>query len=247
MDKEFESNNNRDSDKWRTNAIRILQPILKRINPTEKSIKFAPIESMLNFQEGKTDVFPPNFRIQIDASGLEQKEKLLENIRELKNNPDLEPDVHKFVLNLRITDDSNPDKGRFSLYVTPNGGHKARAAETITNNLCKELGITQNLLDVLIAGDSFPDLAMGLYGAMGTKATFVVVGGSRLSEVLTSSQISEFAGEGLGAIKNRLKETNNNGCYKFRIPIFGDRTVIVADEAFPGKKGPDSIAAYLAS
>ena len=145
---------------------------------------------------------------------------------------------------IRITDDSNPEKGKFAVYITPTRGYKARAVENITNHLTDELGVTKGELEILIAGDSYPDLAMGLYGGTGTNATFLLASGSRLTKVLVDKETKEFSGNQLSAVKNRLTE-HENGEYIFEMPIFGDRNVIIGDQAFPGMTAVDSVIAYL--
>lgn len=75
----------------------------------------------------------------------------------------------------------NPSDNKFSVYLTPRMGNKARAVERIISELATELKRPREDFHVLIAGDSFPDLAIGLCGGLDIEATFLLVGGSRLS------------------------------------------------------------------
>lgn len=184
----------------------------------------------------KADVFPPEYRIQLNFENVEQKIEFKKKVTQLKK--DGEGDFS----NIRITDDSNPFKGQFSVYLTPLAGSKKTALERIINSLAKRLEIKNNRFEILIAGDSYPDLEMGLFAALNIKGTFLVVGGSPLSRSLIED-INDFAGENITPIKQNL--SGRNGIYKFKLSDMVYRRVVIGDELFPGTKGPETILAYL--
>jgi len=76
---------------------------------------------------------------------------------------------------LYLTDDSNPDKNIFLAYLTPKNG-KIDAVNHVISNLGKENP------EILIIGDSLPDLEVGLKIKVPphAKITCLIVGGSRL-------------------------------------------------------------------
>lgn len=159
------------------------------------------------------------------------------------------------LLNIRVTDDSKPSEGRFQVYLTPNRGYKARAVEesfqkliTAYNNKHKDTPITASDFDLLFAGDSWPDLKMGLLAGMSSKATFLLAGGSRLTpknEQGVAAFPDEFAGEGMTAVNNRMTQLSQPGEYSFKPPLGTERTVIIGDERYKGTKTAETILSYL--
>jgi hypothetical protein len=264
-DSRFEAKMKAESDAWRSGVTKLIE----FVNNDEQLCQLIPIESVEKYDEGETDVYPPNFRIQVDFPTISAKQRFQEKVLELKqaNRNDLfelglDASAIENLFNVRITDDSKPKGEKYSAYLTPAKGNKMRAEEEIVNNICDQVGIKRNELDLLIAGDSFPDLGMGLYGGLGTHATFILAGGSRLTDDLTRPSLHgediTFAGEGLNAIRRRLKpDADKPGYYTFRQPgilnvpahdqPIHDRTVVILDEVFPGKVTSDSILSYLQS
>ncbi len=265
LDTEFEESMVQESATWRDGVFELLE----YVDP-EHTVTIAPIDVAENFEHNQVDVYPPNYRVQLGFSAKErphetagstgkrsvvseesgkqllvQKNLFTEKIDDVKNDPNTPAHIREIVSNVRITDDSNPMKGMYQLYITPHQGYKARAVEHIIKNIVSETGIYRNDLKVIIAGDSYPDVAMGLYGALSTEATFVVAGGSRLSAVFTEPQIHEFAAEEFTAIKKRLSGDFEKGILEFKQPMHGSRKIIIGDKVFPGMKAPESILAAL--
>lgn len=187
---------------------------------------------------------------------LEASDRYRTFIQALKEKYHVDSQLQKHLQNIRLTNDSNPEKGRFGLYITPNKGYKARSVENIIQHVIQEVNIPKDQVETLIVGDSFPDVNMGLYGGTGTKSTFLLVGGSRLKPVFTDYAVHEFAGVKMDAIKKRLTpiadEKNHYpklGYYNFNAPLIdqlgGNRTVILGEDAFPGTIGPQTLHAYL--
>ncbi len=166
-------------------------------------------------------------------------------VEELQIQHGLDPKKVQALQNIQFIEDSNPDKGRYSLYVMPALGHKARAVNEVVQKTCEALGIQRNDLELFFAGDSMPDVSMGLHGGLGTQATFLIVGGSRLTDAFVNPTVSHFAGESLAHIKQRLTK-KNDGIYEFHEPLgLPTREVIIGHYAYPGTIGPESILSYL--
>ncbi len=247
VDTGFELQMKMESEAWRTGIIKLIN----YINKEKLFCQPIPIEDAQNFAKRETDVFPPNFRIQVNFPNLESYQQFLEKINQFKLtkrsdllSQGLDASSVENVLNLKITDDSKPTQKKFSAYLTPTHGYKARAEEEIVKQVCERLKIGREDLEILIAGDSFPDLGMGLYGGLDTNATFILAGQSRLTQPLITREIDEFAGVGLKAVKNRLSQ-NGQGRYEFKPPLLKARKLVIGHEAYPGTSNQDSILAFL--
>lgn len=247
VDNNFEVQMKAESKTWRKGVMSLLD----YINKEKHLCQAIPIEYEENFAKKETDVFPPDFRIQVNFPDLSVKQEFMQRIQQFKLSKKLdllsqglEASAVENILNIRITDDSKPSENRFSAYLTPTRGYKARAEEEIVKNVCQQMDIKREDLELLIAGDSFPDLGMGLYGGINTQATFILANGSRLTKPLLEKEIKEFSGVGLTEIKNRLNQISP-GSYEFKPPLFKPRKVVICDEAYPGMSNQDSILAFL--
>ncbi len=253
-DRSFESQFKMNSNEWRKNVLKIIH----EIDPHHEFMKLAPFENEQNYYNHKTNIFPPSYRVQILFTDLAAKIKFLQKMEKLN----LKQSINKGknilpTSSLRIIDDSHPEKKTFLIYITPAIAYKGSAVEHVVNNLCKTLRkalqnnhIKRSDIHVLLAGDSYPDLTMLLYGASGTKATAIVVGGSRLTRVLTHESMDIYAGENIRSLKKKLKVSADKvGHYNFRTTLENDeiqiRNVIFGDSAFPKTKGPETILAFL--
>lgn len=225
-DSSYEKNYQQGSSEWRKETIAVIEKL--------QIGKPAEIENPQNYRNAITDVTPPDFRIQIDFKGLAEKQKFFENLSALQK---------KQIQNMRFIDNSNEQRDKYSIFIIPNKADKARAAEHIVNNICQELNLPRKDLEILIAGDSLADLPMGLYSGLDTQAKFILVGGSRITQALTDNQITEYAGEKLLKFKSHLSGSQGN--LEFKIPIFGNRKVIIGDQVFPNTKGPETILKLL--
>jgi len=262
-DPQFEVKAKAESDVWRKGA----KQLIDFVNKCEPLCQIAPIDDANNYLVNETDIFPPDFRFQLDFPSLEAKQKFQDKVTEFKLtnklgllSQGLDVSAVENIFNIKITDDSKPAESKFTTYLTPIRGYKARAEEEIVSNICKQVGVNRSDLELLIAGDSFPDLGMGFYGGVGTQATFLLAGGSRLSEDLikpvSADKNVSFAGEGLNAIRNRLKPVEGKlGHYTFRQPSISEnesssqsiktRNIVILDQVFPGQKSADSILSFL--
>jgi hydroxymethylpyrimidine pyrophosphatase-like HAD family hydrolase len=244
-----------ESEKWRSGVLQLVD----FINQEKNICNPISIDNPLNYYQGETDVYSPDFRIQLSFQSQSDKIIFKEKVRSIRKDLSdpakklqllsngITPEAIEQILNIRITDDSKPSENKYSAYLTPTRGYKTRAVETIVCSLCNQLSLRRTDLELLIAGDSYPDLGMGLYGGLDTKATFLLVGGSRLMDSLTEQSEEDrydFAGEGISAIRRRLKGSQN-GMYELKPPLNAKRTVILADYAYLQTKGPKSIIAHL--
>lgn len=253
-DLSFESQFKIISPLWRKNVLEII----KQIDPQEQFAKLALFENENMYYAGKTNIFPPRYRIQLNFDSLEGKIHFLQEMEKRNLLQSMQSSKPKTpISSLRIIDDSHPDKNQFLIYITPAIAYKGSAVEHVVDNLCRVLRktlyksrIKRSDIHVLLAGDSYPDLTMLLYGATGTKATAIVVGGSRLTRVLTHESMDIYAGENIRSLKKQLKITVGKvGHYNFQTNIDNDevhiRNVIFGDSAFPKTKGPETILAFL--
>lgn len=270
-DSSFEKRIQRESQSWREEVNPIVQQILKEIDPEGKIAKSHRLDEPENYHSGACDVMSPTFRVHADFiapgtdkplqntgathGGVTVPQEALEQARQVQQEfitrfQEFKSSMRKknsTLGNIRVTSHSNPEKGRLSLYFTPLQGTKARATETVVNELCGQLGIKRSNLETLMVGDSYPDLSMGLQGALGTNASFLLVGGSRLTSVTheyDTEKQTEFGGVGVTAIQRRLQKIAD-GIFSFRTPLFGPRNVIVGNTAYLGTAGPETIVEYL--
>ncbi len=236
----FEKRYSQKSHEWRIGTLQVIS----YINSFGKLANLSAIDIQNRYDKYETNVFPPDYRIQLFFDNLEAKKEFLKRMYSLKNDSNVPKEVIKQIIHMDITDDSNPIVGKYFVHVTPPRAKKVRATEHIVKKLCKLLGIKRSKLDLLIAGDSYADLSMGLFGGLGTNATFIVVGGSRLSHLFIEKEIERFAGEKITFMKKRLCKGDH--CYEFEIPfVEKKRKIVIGDEFHPKTKGPETILSFL--
>ena len=213
-----------DPGSWRKDIILQLATIKKRV-----PFMYAPIESEDAFIEQKTDVYPPDYRLQLSFHSVYDLIDFAQESKEQK-------------CNFFLTNDSDPDKHSFILYITPKTG-KFEAIEHIMAHLAG-----RESLEILFIGDSWPDFEAGMHNFTHFKAkkTVLLVGGSRLFPYLTDSNKNNFAGIDLAFIKNQLSPSGQTGIFTYTDAKTNDiSTVIVSDLAYPKAIGPKSIVEYL--
>jgi hypothetical protein len=158
-----------------------------------------------NYENGSSNIYPPAFRIVLYFQSSDTKTSFRRFIRQYQATSPSQ-------MNLRLTDDSNPAKEKYVLCLTPKNASKKRAVDHIIDKVCQTTEAVRSELQVLIAGDSIPDLDMGLRAAKGTKATFLLVGGSRLAHALTCIKKHEEVLEGdFCEMKNCLNARQTKG------------------------------------
>jgi hypothetical protein len=204
------------------------------------TVEAAPIDRPEAYESGATDIYPPAYRVQVNFPSLTEKAGFLswltsdETVRTYGTRA------------VRITDDSNPHAGRIKVFLTPRRGSKVRAVERLVGALCAAVPCERGDLELFFAGDSFPDLAMGLFGGLGCRATFLLAGGSRLVTPLVGEAQVDFAGEPVDAYRRRLAPSGRHGEYRFTPPLgFTSRTLLVGDALFPGTTAVETVARYV--
>jgi len=225
-------------DAWREEAL----ALLAEANGADPVAEPAAIESFASYQAGIADVAPPDYRLQLHFASAATKAEFLRRLTCLRRGPE-----GGFVRGLRLLDDSHPAQGRYKAFLLPRWASKSRAASRIVSALRPHTD-PRRPVDLFFAGDSYPDLGMGLFGAPGCPGTLLLVGGSRLAKVLRSPVVTDFAGERLEAVKRRLEPTRATGVYRFRVPRHAsvERHLVLGDVAYPGTGSVVSIEHFLA-
>lgn len=242
------------SAEWRKAVLHLLIKLKKTTH-----FEISPLEDPNNYPAHTVDVAPPNFRIQVSFRTVESLRSFIQEMATIKRTyaaSSLETSrlmEFKHLANLRIINDSKPTEGRYVLYITPKKASKIYAKEQIVKNLTRTLKIAREKLNLFVAGDSWPDLTMGISGVHENE-TFLLVGGSRLyhdlAAVLQSPHTSysyHFGGEKLASLCKRFVSTQTRGIYLFKSPWRGRVKVIFGDERFPGTQGVESVLSYLRS
>ncbi len=234
VDEDYRKNFPDHYQQWRDAVINTISTI----NHDYPLCELSSIEYIENYDIGKTDIAPPDYRVEVKFRTLKNKRHFVRCFKDT---------VSKTDLSVQFTDDSNPDKEKYTLFITPKLATKVNAVEYIVKKIYATLSVQPDELSLLLAGDSYPDLAMGLYGGKGTQANFLLVGHSRLASYLVEDDMHEFADESLKEIKKNLVaiKSKPGGRYDFALQGSGKRTVIIGDEVFPNTKGPETIWAYL--
>jgi hydroxymethylpyrimidine pyrophosphatase-like HAD family hydrolase len=233
---------------WREDVIEFLQ----EVDHSEKHFSFAPIEDPVNYYTGKTNVFPPQLRIQVLFTSLQEKRWFLQQLKQRKLLHTLTHGIPSPLF--RVIDEAN-DKNIFSIYLTPPKASKGNAVEHVVKQLVKAVKIKRNTftkaqVETIIAGDSYTDLGMLLHGALGTISTAILVGGSEVGKVLVASHASSVLTDDLLAVRSRLKPTKKKGHFAYSVPadVYEEkisRTLIIGDAAYPQTIGPETILAHL--
>jgi hydroxymethylpyrimidine pyrophosphatase-like HAD family hydrolase len=231
IDKDYETDLAADSAvAWRQSIM----GIVNEFNKDQKKAFFELYEDSVNYLQGSVNVYTPKYRIVISFQSNQTKRQFRSFVHHNHKNK---------LFNLRLIDDSNPENGQFQIYLTPKNGSKTNAVDHIINQICLKLNLNRSDLYVLIAGDSLPDLDMGIKAAKDTIAKFLLVGGSRLSQALTCLKANSLFDEEINPMKKLLHIINIKGYYEHL--LYGNRFVIVGDEAFKGKIAAESILSFL--
>lgn len=241
VDKAYEQTFDQTSRAWRTQT----KKLLTFADPKHTCATVSPIDDANNYFHRTTDVYPPKYRIQLFCNSLQNKKALYKRFHELKHSMTTPLSIRKQLINVRITDDSHPKQNEYAVYLTPKNGSKTHAVERIVAMICHAVKVKRSELELLIAGDSFPDLQMGLYGGNGTSSTFLLVGGSRLTDVVIKQDLLDFAGETLVDMKQQMTIVEEEGHYQFHAPLSLKRDMIIGDKAYYGKKAVESIFSFL--
>jgi hypothetical protein len=232
----YEERMGADPEGWRATALALVRTLQREGIGAEP----APIDRPEAYETGETDVYPPLYRVQVNFPSLAEKARFLMALHAAR------VAGRAGARAVRITDDSNPLHGRIKVFLTPRRAAKVHAVERMVAALCAAVGVARDGFELFFTGDSFPDLAMGMFGGLGARATFLLAGGSRLVTPMVGATETDFAGEPVAAFRRRLRSGDRPGIYRFTLPLgFGTRTVIVGDEMYPGTSEVETVARYV--
>lgn len=250
-DTSFRQKHTKISSIWRD----MVMEILFEIDPQQEHLHLSKIEYAENYLNHTTDIFPPQFRIQMFFDTVSEKSWFL---KELNKRNLLHTMFYRKSSSLfRVIDDSNEENNKIAMYITPPRGSKSSAVEHVVNQLERTMKNLDPLfskahMETILAGDSYPDLSMLLHGALGTESTALLVGGSRISKVLTDNTSHVYVGEDFLPVKELLEPQKTKGKYHYRVPV--DiyekgcvREFIIGDDAYPKTIGPETIIAHLSA
>lgn len=214
---------------WRKRCLELID----EFNLHSKRAYTENYENPSSYLNGTSDVFTPKFRIVLSFQS-NQDRKLFRSFisknRKEKN------------LNIRVSQDLDIKHERITACITPKNASKAKAVDHIIDQICAESDIQRSSLHVLLAGDSFPDIEMGIRAAKGTQATFLLSGGSLLAHELTCLKHHQTENI-IGEIKRNLHACLLKGYYEYK--SLQNRHFIVCDEACQGKVAVESILYLL--
>ncbi len=247
LDKDYEKGLQVDKNTWRSGVLEKINTIQSAMNTADKKAAYYPKleEPETYFDNNQMDVAPPDLRVQVNFDTFDSQVKFTNQLQQADPNLRVIEDGHPFE-----EKDGKPNP-RVQVYVTPANAGKEQAVEqffqqtlaTMNAKLPQEQQVQPQDIETLFIGDSWPDVAMGLLGAKGSKATLLLVGGSRITQMV-GDQISEkiqFASEDFTQINDKIIPQSEQGHY-----VYEDRT-IVTGEAFPGTKAPQTIKAFIES
>lgn len=225
------------SKEWRNLVLLMLHQLKKTAN-----FNISHIENDQSYEKNRSNVYPPDFRVQILFATIKDLKSFAKKVNNLKR---------QYTTNIRLTNDSKPSHGKYVLYLTPKNASKVHAQEEVIAALTKSQKINRKDFAIFIAGDSWPDLLMGIKGETETE-TFLLVGGSRLYKDLNHARLNShkndyhyFSGESLKAIGQRFIVTSEKGIYLYRSSRYEKVKIILGDEKYPKTIGVESVLAYL--
>jgi|GEM_PF-5206183 len=192
------------------------------------------------FAEGRTDVQPLFWRIQINPKSEAQK-------------TDLKLRISSYLLEIGeyatvdIVDESRPWDNVFAIYIVPKLGTKQASADHLLRSSLSEANVGIPDVNLTLADDAFTGLRMVTDVLPGAKGTFVLPGNAPVARHLIPSSDSygkPFAGEDVRWLLERLTPTDVAGVYDCFMPRDKpNRRFIIADQAVEGAVAAQSILA----
>lgn len=253
---------------WHRDVIDYLR-LVDRMDPGARlEAAMADINHEASYDEGKTDVFPPEYRIQLEWTAHkfgkragELKELAKELIRKWQNLFRPKEAWRSGRKRIDIVEENRGDEGRFIIYLVPKRSRKEHALTHVIRKIAEATNLVPSQYRVFGAGDTMTDVGVAFNTSVASDLTFLLAGGSRLYHFLSphgEHAGKPYDGEDIFGLTRLLKgsETEHRGVHRLMLPtfdVFGEkhrikkvaRTVIVGDDAFPGETGPASIAATL--
>ncbi len=235
---------------WRQIVLGILKEMDKQ---RDASSFLSGIDIPGHYERGIVDVGIIPYRVQLDFSGggaFEAKQDIAKRFRQLISDAQgtgtgMGPDSQAVLAHLDVLDESNPAKGRYTLYLIPDTFRKEHVVDYVLDNLSIAVGVPASKFKVLLGGDTLTDLREAMFCAKHSDVTFVLPGGSRLEDVLLDPNVHDFAGEDITWIKKTMQATSRPGYYNLEVPDERPRVFVLTKQAYPGVIGPASFQAYL--
>lgn len=251
-DEEYKKNFIKDeTETWRNRVDKIIELV-----NFDGEINIAKnIETIPEYNYGRMDVEPPDFRIPLGFNTPEDFRVFRDRLMLLKmnlrnsglqviNRDGLTEEDIDGILNTRLVNDSKSNEKIFC-YLMPTRGNKARGVEETLQSLSDASGISQEEFEVVYFGDSLTDMGPSFLGGTKLKKkTVVVAGGSRMTKAFTQNE--NFGDVNFGPIRRRMQKTERKGIYKYKPYVSGqDITLIIGDETYSQTKAPQTINAFL--
>lgn len=221
---------------WRASALRFI----KRLGGS-RLCRISDIDNKINYEENKTDVYPPDYRIEL----------IFRNSSSLKifRSHFIQRDFGYVFENFHFINDSKPEKNRYSAYLTPRSGTKLQAKLHIVRSLLTLLTVAEyDKLQIVTAGDSWPDLLLAAE-TVTSRETFILAASSRLTRPLLQSLSSKrkafFAEEDLTPFTQKLEATGKKGIYRLRTDDGFFVKFVIADLLDGPQRPAESVYAFL--
>lgn len=248
---------------WRQAALALLTehaPKAGEPHWPQESVKhywgLSPLESVENYWNGKTDVAPLPYRIQMSFKGVEG----LERLRKLKEILEVRRFAgDRIAARMALVDESKPDedprKSTYTVYLLP---WRARKEAMIQWFTMKSLEAARqrvpdfSIKNFLYAGDTPTDLRAGLYARSDGPMKFLLATGSRLADYIVNKRMYygeeplDFLWESSRRPKSRLAKTGKKGVYDFKVPGRPwTNTLVIGTERYRAMTPPGSVRAFL--
>lgn len=196
------------------------------------------LEDETAFRDGRTDVEPLYWRIQV-------------NPRDEAHKTDLKFRIASHLLDIgeyatvRIVEESRPGKPCF--YIVPEMGTKEASADHLLRRALTEARADLKDVTLTLADDAFTGLRMLTDVLPGARATFILPGNAPVAQhLIPSSELygKPFVGEEVSWLLERLTPTERPGIYTSFMPgEMPQRRFIIADQVVPNLVAADSICA----
>lgn len=229
LDTSYENQFKQTSTNWRLKCSKIIN----EFNTPNKRAFTEIYENASAYLNGSSDVFTPKYRIVLSFQSARDRKEFRSFISKKRTED---------ALNISLIQDINNQHKRIIICLTPKKASKTKSVDHIIDQICHYANIERSELDILLAGDSFPDIEMGVRAGQGTKATFLLSGGSFLSHALTCLKNHEFD-DLINEIKLNLHASQLKGYYEYE--AVKNRRFIVCDEVCKGKFAVESILSLL--
>ncbi|MBI3341874.1 hypothetical protein HY024_02015 [Candidatus Curtissbacteria bacterium] len=282
-DKEYEAGSKFDETQWREKVLPVVTDLITDHETGERLSTLLPIEDAANYENGSADVFPLEWRIQLDFkadgddgttlttgatdSGTDNKiidpaiyasvgldpekltpqtltaEEAIAKKQEFKNRIKKLRDSGVRIFPFGLIDDSNPEKGRATVYVVRKHASKQKALKRILDHI----GMSKFDISSIYCGDSFTDLLSLEAFYKNPRAAVLLVGDSRLTKTIEDALSGKlpdprWAGQSIRSLIRRLRDTDDLG-----VRTLGEDgpKLITGGVRYDGSQKSETIAAYL--